>query len=117
MKHAIVELSDTDLRLVLEACRALGSRSRAMPTTGRNPVVRRVLVDGAAELDALGTRLQKTSDRIRAARFEPGPEPSPSNVRPARAAAVLECESLTCSDRDPALAPGFFFSVAIRESS
>ena len=84
MKNTTVELSDNDLRLLLEACRTLASRYARDAHYERNPVIRRVLVDAAAELGALGARLQETSDRIKAARFEPGPEPSPSNVRPLR---------------------------------
>ena len=82
MKNATVELSDNDLRLLLEACRTLASRYARDADYERNPVMRRVLVDAAAELDALGARLQETSDRTNAARFEPRPETSPSNVRP-----------------------------------
>ena len=84
MKNTTVELSDDDLRLLVEACRTQASRYARDADYERNPVVRRVLVDAAAELGALGTRLQETSDRIKAARFKPGPEPSPSNVRPLR---------------------------------
>ena len=80
MKNA--ELSDNDLRLLLEACRTLATRYARDADHERDPVIRRVLVDGEAELDALAARLQEASDRIKAARFEPGPEPSPSNVSP-----------------------------------
>jgi hypothetical protein len=79
-----VDLSDSDLRLLLEACRALATRYARDADHVRNPVIRRVLVDGAAEIDALAARLQEASDRIKAARFKPGPEPSASNVRPIR---------------------------------
>ena len=82
MKNATVELSDHDLRLLLEACRTLASRYARDADYERNPVIRRVLVDAAADLEALGARLQETSDRIHAARFESKSEPSPSNVRP-----------------------------------
>ena len=82
MKNATVELSDNDLRLLLEACSALAARYVRDAGFERNTVIRRVLVDSAAELDALAARLQETSDRIKAARSKPGPEPSASNVRP-----------------------------------
>ena len=84
MKNATVELSDNDLRLLLEACRTTGSRYARDADYERNPVMTRVLVDAAAELGALGARLQEISDQLKAAPFEPDPEPSPSNVRPMR---------------------------------
>ena len=79
MKNVTVELSDNDLRVLLEACRTLASRYARDADYERNPVMKRVLVDAAAELGALGTRLQETSDRIRATRYK-APESS-SNVR------------------------------------
>lgn len=81
MKNATVELSDNDLRLLLEACRVLASRHARDADYKRNPIMKRVLVDAAAELGALGARLQETYDRIKAVRFEPDPELPRSNVR------------------------------------
>jgi len=85
MKNATVELSDNDRRVLLEACRALASRYARDAGFERDTVIRRVLIDAAAEVDALRARLQETSDRIKGARFEPDPEPPPSNVRRIRA--------------------------------
>ena len=84
MKNATVELTDNDLRLLLDACRTLASRYARDADYERNPVMRRVLVDAAAELGALGARLQNTADRVKASRFEPDPEPPPQNVTPLR---------------------------------
>ena len=84
VKKTTVELSDNDLRLLVEACRAVASRYARDADYERSPVIRRVMVDASAELGALAARLQETADRLRAAQFEPAFEPSPSNVRPIR---------------------------------
>jgi hypothetical protein len=86
MTDTNVRLSDNELRLLVEACRSLASRYSRDADYERDPVVRRVLIEGATELSTLSARLQEISDRIRAARFkpEPEPEPPPSNVRKIR---------------------------------
>jgi hypothetical protein len=85
MGDTSVRLSDEHLRLLVEACRIVAGRYARDADHQRDPIIRRVLVDAAAELGALGDRLQETYDRTRAARLNPmPPEPPPRNVTPLR---------------------------------
>jgi hypothetical protein len=78
-----VELSEDELRLLMEACRAVATRHVRSADYERNPVIRRVMIDAGAELDALAARLQ-ASDRAGRDRFKPDLDLIASNVRPLR---------------------------------
>jgi hypothetical protein len=61
--HPSIELSDSDLTLLIEACQGQASRYARDADYERKPVIRQALLAGAAELERLAERLRQIIER------------------------------------------------------
>jgi hypothetical protein len=61
--HPAIELSDSDLALLIEACQGQASRYARDADYERKPVIKQALLAGAAELERLAERLWEMIER------------------------------------------------------